>query len=72
MIAARLSNGKLGHNQYSEGLPVGKASAILNVSERSVARAKEIMKSGVVEVVAPVEAGPLRVLGRGRDLTHES
>ena len=46
MVAARLANFKLGANQHSKGVPIGGAAVKLNVSERSVARAKEIIRRG--------------------------
>ncbi|MGH7175225.1 MAG: ParB/RepB/Spo0J family partition protein [Minisyncoccia bacterium] len=39
-FAAKLSNFKVGSNQHSEGLPIGRAADLFNVSPRSVARAK--------------------------------
>jgi len=32
----------LGDNQHSEALPIGRAAELLNVGERSVARAREV------------------------------
>jgi hypothetical protein len=40
MVAAKLATFTLGDNQHSEGLPIGRASELLNVGERSVARAR--------------------------------
>ena len=57
MVAARLANLKLGANQHSQGLPIGRACQLLNVSERSVARAKEIVRSGTTELIQAVESG---------------
>jgi ParB-like chromosome segregation protein Spo0J len=39
MVAAKLATLKLRDNQHSEGLPIGRSSELLNVGERSVARA---------------------------------
>src|SRR5262249_39208570 len=39
MVAAKLATLKLGDNQHSEGLPIGRSSELLNVGERTVARA---------------------------------
>jgi len=36
MVAAKLATLKLGDNQHSEGLPIGRSSELLNVGERSV------------------------------------
>ena len=41
MVAAKLATLKLGDNQHSEGLPIGRSSELLNVGERSIARARE-------------------------------
>jgi hypothetical protein len=40
MVAAKLATLRLGDNQHSEGLPIGRGSELLNVGERSVARAR--------------------------------
>jgi len=62
MVAARLANLKLGANQHSEGMPIGAASKLLNVSERSVARAKQIICRGTPELVQAVESGEVSLL----------
>ena len=49
MVAARLASMRAGDNQHSEGLPIGRSSALLNVSERSVARAREVLDQGTPE-----------------------
>jgi len=38
MVAEKLATLELGDNQHSEGVPIGTASKMLNVSERSVKR----------------------------------
>ena len=62
MVAARLANLKLGANQHSQGLPIGRACQLLNVSERSVARAKEIIRCGTPKLVQAVESGEVSLL----------
>ncbi len=57
MVAARVANLEVGANQHSQGLPIGRACQLLNVSERSVARAKEILRCGSSELVQAVESG---------------
>ena len=57
MVAARVANLEVGANQHSQGLPIGRACQLLNVSERSVARAKEILRCGSPELVQAVELG---------------
>ena len=57
MVAARLANLKLGANQHSEGVPIGTAAVMLNVSQRSVARAKEIIRRGAPELVQAIDSG---------------
>jgi MT-A70/ParB/Sulfiredoxin domain len=61
MVVAKLTTLRLGDNQHSEGVPIGRGSALLNVSERSVARAREVRKLGVPELVTAVEAGRVTV-----------
>jgi hypothetical protein len=61
MVAARVANLKIGANQRSEGLSIGRAAQLLNVSERSVARAKEIIRRGAPELVQAVESGDVSV-----------
>ncbi len=62
MVAARLANLKLGANQHSEGVPIGTAAVMLNVSQRSVARAKEILRCGTPELVQAVESSEVSLL----------
>jgi hypothetical protein len=50
MVAAKLATLKLGDNQHSEGLPIGRGSELLNVGERTVARAREVQDHGTPEL----------------------
>ena len=61
MVAAKLATLKLGDNQHSEGLPIGRSSELLNVGERTVARAREVQEHGTPEVVHAVEHGAVSV-----------
>jgi hypothetical protein len=61
MVAARLATLKLGDNQHSEGLPIGRGSELLNVGERTVARAREVIDHGTTELVHAVEQGAVSV-----------
>jgi len=61
MVAAKLATLKLGDNQHSEGLPIGRSSELLNVGERSVARAREVIDRGATELVQAVERGRVSV-----------
>jgi N6-adenosine-specific RNA methylase IME4 len=61
MVAAKLATLKLGDNQYTEGLPIGRSSELLNVGERSVARAREVIDRGATELVHAVEQGTVSV-----------
>jgi N6-adenosine-specific RNA methylase IME4/ParB-like chromosome segregation protein Spo0J len=61
MVAAKLATLKLGGNQHSEGLPIGRSSELLNVGERSVARAREVQEHGTPELVHAVERGAVSV-----------
>ena len=61
MVAAKLATLKLGDNQHSEGLPIGRGSQLLNVGERTVARAREVQEYGASELVHAVEQGVVSV-----------
>jgi N6-adenosine-specific RNA methylase IME4/ParB-like chromosome segregation protein Spo0J len=61
MVAAKLATLKLGDNQHSEGLPIGRSSELLNVGERTVARAREVIEHGATELVQAVERGKTSV-----------
>jgi N6-adenosine-specific RNA methylase IME4/ParB-like chromosome segregation protein Spo0J len=61
MVAAKLATLRLGDNQHSKGLPIGRGSELLNVGERSVARAREVREHGAPELVAAVERGAVSV-----------
>jgi ParB-like chromosome segregation protein Spo0J len=62
IVAAKLATLKDGQRaDFVEGLPIGRASALLNVSERSIARAREVMSCGAAELVQAVEHGKVSV-----------
>jgi N6-adenosine-specific RNA methylase IME4 len=61
MVAARVASLHRGANQHSEGLPIGRASGMLNVSERSAHRARDVIEAGVPELVRAVEGGMVAV-----------
>jgi hypothetical protein len=61
MVAAKAADLKRGANQHSEGLPIGRAAHLLNVGQRSVARAREVLRRGVPELAKAVEGGKLPV-----------
>jgi hypothetical protein len=61
MVAAKLATLRSGDNQYSEGLPIGRSSELLNVGDRSVARAHEVLDHGVPELRQAVERGEVSV-----------
>jgi N6-adenosine-specific RNA methylase IME4 len=61
MVAAKLATLKLGDNQHSEGLPIGRGSELLNVGERSVARAREVQQQGAPELIHAVESDKVSV-----------
>jgi N6-adenosine-specific RNA methylase IME4 len=61
MVAAKLANLQLGDNQHSKGLPIGRGSELLNVGERSVARAKVVREHGADELISAVERGQISV-----------
>ena len=61
MVAAKLATLKVGDNQHSEGLPIGRGSQLLNVGERSIARAREVQGHGAPELIRAVEADRVSV-----------
>ena len=62
MVAAKLATLRDGQRaDFVEGLPIGRASALLNVGERSIARAREVMSRGATELVRAVEHGRVSV-----------
>jgi hypothetical protein len=61
MVVAKIATLQLGANQYSKGLPIGRASEMLNVSERSAHRAREVLDKGVPELAEKVERGEISV-----------
>jgi hypothetical protein len=60
-VAAKLATLRRGDNQHSEGLPIGRSSELLNVGERTVARAREVIDHGAAELVQAVERGAVSV-----------
>ena len=48
-----------------EGLPIGRASELLNVGERTVARAREVQDHGTAELGRAVEQGKVSVSAAG-------
>jgi hypothetical protein len=64
-VAASLVTTKLGDDQHikSEGRPIdlGTAAKMLNVSEKSVKRAKKVLENGAPPLVQAVKDGKLRV-----------
>jgi DNA modification methylase len=71
MVAARIATLQLGANQHSEGLPIGRASELLNVGERTVARAREVQDRGTPELIHAVERGDVKV-SAAADIATES
>jgi ParB-like chromosome segregation protein Spo0J len=62
MVAVKLATLlRAGDNQHSEGLRIGRSSELLNVGERSVARAREVQEHGTPELVHAVERGAVSV-----------
>jgi ParB-like chromosome segregation protein Spo0J len=62
MVAAKLATLRDGQRaDLVEGLPIGRASEMLNVGERTVARAREIIDHGAPELVRAVEQGAVSV-----------
>jgi len=61
MVAAKIANLPKGANQHNEGLPIGASSASLKVGERTVNRARQVIKRGSKELQAAVENGEISV-----------
>jgi N6-adenosine-specific RNA methylase IME4 len=61
VVAAKLATLRRGDNQHTEGLPIGRSSELLNVGERSIARAREVLDKGTPELAAAVERGRVSV-----------
>ena len=61
MLAARVCNFPVGGNQYSQGLSIGRASGLLNVSPETISRAKKVLARGIPELVKAVDDGVLKV-----------
>jgi N6-adenosine-specific RNA methylase IME4/ParB-like chromosome segregation protein Spo0J len=62
MVAAKLATLRDGQRaDLVEGLPIGRASALLNVGERTIARAREVQEHGTSELVSAVERGVVSV-----------
>jgi hypothetical protein len=62
MVAAKLATLRDGQRaDLVEGLPIGRASELLSVGERSVARAREVQERGIAELGREVEAGKISV-----------
>jgi ParB-like chromosome segregation protein Spo0J len=61
MVAAKLARLRDGQRaDLVEGVPIGRASALLNVGERTVARAR-VQERGTAELVSVVERGAISV-----------
>jgi hypothetical protein len=61
MVAARITDRRTGANQHTGGVPIGRASEILNVSKRSVARGKTVLRHGGPDLIKAVETGSKKV-----------
>jgi ParB-like nuclease domain len=62
IVAAKLATLRDGQRaDLVEGLPIGRASALLNVGERTVARAREVLEHGAPELKHAVEKGEVSV-----------
>jgi hypothetical protein len=60
MVAARVADLGVGANQLSEGVPIGTAARLFNVSARSVARARTIIRNAP-ELIQEVESGVMSI-----------
>jgi N6-adenosine-specific RNA methylase IME4 len=69
LAAARIATLQRGGNQHSEGLPIGRSSQLLNVGERSVHRARDVLDQGTPELIEAVERGQIAV-SKAAELTR--
>jgi hypothetical protein len=62
MVAAKLSGLQSGQRaDQVQGLPIGRAASMLNIGERSVARARKVMEQGTPEQIAAIGRGEITV-----------
>ena len=62
MVAAKIATLKDGQrSDLVQGLPIGRAAEMLNVGERSVARAKAVLDEGIPELATAIERGEISV-----------
>jgi hypothetical protein len=72
MTAARASNLQLGANQYTEGVPIGRASELLNVSPQSIHRARFVLRHGPPDLIAAVDSGRTTVSAVKQELERRA
>jgi hypothetical protein len=61
MVGARIADQKSGANRHSDGVPIGTAAKLVNVSKRSVARGKKVLRHGSPDLIKAVDAGSIKV-----------
>ena len=61
MMGARLANLPLGANKQSQGVSIGTASVWLNVSLRSILRARKVLTRGIPDLVKAVDNGTISI-----------
>jgi ParB-like chromosome segregation protein Spo0J len=62
IVAAKIATLKDGQrSDLVQGLPIGRAAEMLNVGERSVARAKAVLDEGIPEPATAIERGEISV-----------
>jgi hypothetical protein len=62
MIGAKIATNAPGTNRFNrQALSIDEASALLNVSEKSISRAKTVLLNGEPDLVAAVESGRMSV-----------
>jgi hypothetical protein len=73
VVAAKLANLKNGQRaDRVQGLPIGRASELLNVSERSAHRAREVINAGAPNVVKARDQSVGRSVGSAPRFTASS
>jgi hypothetical protein len=72
IVAARIATLKDGQrSDRVQGVPIGTASKMMNVSTRSVKRAREVIESGDQKMIADVEQGKTSVSAAALVVAHK-
>src|SRR5262249_41028749 len=61
IVGAKLTDLEKGANQYTEGVSIETASKLLNVGRASINRARKVLATGDLKLIAAVEQGEVSV-----------